>query len=115
MCWFLVRSLHIGLINYDETPWLISSVGITNALGRILCGFLSNFRWVNVVILHFAALIFGATLNISVTFFESKIAAFLYAVLYGFVLGMFFFGLMKIKLIQLIQIRFKLKSISILF
>lgn len=82
-----MRSLHIGVISYDETPWLISSVGITNALGRVLCGYLTNFRWVNVVILHFVALLFGATLNISVTFFESKIAAFVYAVLYGFVLG----------------------------
>jgi len=45
-----VMANHIGL-SADKSSFLISAVGITNTVGRILCGWLTDLPWVNPIVL----------------------------------------------------------------
>lgn len=71
----------------DDGSLILSAIGITNTIGRILCGIIATHPKINLVILHFGFLSFGAFLNLCVVFLRTKEAFFVYAALYGFVLG----------------------------
>lgn len=79
------------MMNKDEASLMLSAIGITNTIGRIVCGLLGSIRRLDIVLLHILFLIFGACLNTAIVFFFDKTALYVYAALYGFVLGMFHF------------------------
>jgi len=50
------RGLHLGF-DSSESSWLISVVGITNTVGRIVFGLMANVKFVNRLILYNTALV----------------------------------------------------------
>lgn len=41
-----------GLISKDEASFLLSIIGITNTVGRVACGFVADFPWVDSLFLN---------------------------------------------------------------
>ncbi|KAK6630038.1 hypothetical protein RUM44_005436 [Polyplax serrata] len=82
-----VRALEFGVMSQSDASLILSAFGVTNTIGRIICGLIATLPKIDVVILHFVFLFFGALLNVCVVFMHSKEAFFIYAALYGFVLA----------------------------
>ncbi|KAL0276710.1 UNVERIFIED_CONTAM: hypothetical protein PYX00_004222 [Menopon gallinae] len=82
-----VRVVEMNILSKEEASLLLAAIGITNTVGRIVCGLLGSIRRLDIILLHILFLIFGALLNIAVVFFFDKTSLFVYATLYGFVLA----------------------------
>lgn len=64
--------------------WLVPSVGITNTVGRILCGILSSFPGANALLINNVALTVGGIATIFSGISPSAPYQFTYSVLFGF-------------------------------
>lgn len=70
-------------INVATAIWLISTIGIANTVGRVLCGVLSSFPKVNALFVNNAALTLGGVATLFSGFSMSETYQFTYCVIFG--------------------------------
>lgn len=71
----------------ESASFLLSIVGITNTVGRVVCGALSDHPKVNVLLVNNAALTLGGLVTILSPFFPSYEMQIVYACLFGISIG----------------------------
>lgn len=65
--------------------WLISTTGITNTLGRVICGWISSYESVDPILLNNVSLTFGGFYTVILPLLPySVFSYYLYASLFGF-------------------------------
>lgn len=62
-------------IDQSSASYLISIIGITNTIGRVLCGYVADFPWVNSLLMNNICLVI-ATVAVGATPFCTSYAAF---------------------------------------
>ncbi len=68
--------------------WLVSTIGLTNTFGRVICGWISSYESVDAIVLNNASLTFGGLYTILLPFLPySMVSYYLYASLFGFSMG----------------------------
>ncbi|WAR28836.1 MOT9-like protein, partial [Mya arenaria] len=70
-------------INELEAAWLLSIVGITNTVARVLFGFLSDRKWVNRLFLYNTALVICGVSTTAAPFLTSFWSLVVYSTLFG--------------------------------
>lgn len=70
-------------INEATAIWLVSTIGIANTVGRVLCGVLSSFPNVNALFVNNAALTLGGVATLFSGFSMSESYQFTYCVIFG--------------------------------
>lgn len=70
-------------INEATAIWLISTIGIANTVGRVLCGVLSSFPKVNALFVNNAALTLGGVATLFSGCSMSETYQFTYSVIFG--------------------------------
>ncbi|WAR28843.1 MOT9-like protein, partial [Mya arenaria] len=75
-------AIDVGIDELDAA-WLLSVVGITNAIARVLFGFLSDRKWVNRSLLYSTALIICGCSTVAAPFMKSFWSLVLYSTLFG--------------------------------
>lgn len=70
-------------VNDATAIWLISTIGIANTVGRVLCGVLSSFPRVNALFVNNAALTLGGVATLFSGFSMSETYQFTYCVIFG--------------------------------
>lgn len=69
--------------------WLVSVAGITNTLGRVLCGWVSSYESVDAVLVNNLSLTFGGVYTLILPLLPySVFSYYLYASLFGLSMGM---------------------------
>jgi predicted MFS family arabinose efflux permease len=71
----------------DEAVFLLSVIGITNTVGRVISGWIADRPWTNVLHLNNGALIIAGIGTIAVAGMESYTALCIYAASFGFCVG----------------------------
>ncbi|CAH1712499.1 uncharacterized protein LOC114123947 isoform X2 [Aphis gossypii] len=70
--------------------WLVSTIGLTNTFGRVICGWISSYESVDAIVLNNASLTFGGLYTILLPFLPySMVSYYLYASLFGFSMACF--------------------------
>ena len=72
---------------YPQTAWIISTIGITNTLGRIAAGYVSDKPWADCIIINAVALVVGGVATLFVPFYRYYAVLICYALLFGFCIG----------------------------
>jgi MCP family monocarboxylic acid transporter-like MFS transporter 14 len=72
----------------ESASFLLSIIGITNTLGRVVCGALSDHPKVNVLMVNNAALTLGGVVTIATPFFPAYEMLIVYACLFGLSIGL---------------------------
>jgi nitrate/nitrite transporter NarK len=72
----------------ESASFLLSIIGITNTLGRVACGALSDHPKVNVLMVNNAALTLGGVVTIATPFFPAYEMLIVYACLFGLSIGL---------------------------
>lgn len=68
--------------------WLVSTTGITNTLGRVICGWISSYESVDPIMVNNVSLTFGGLYTILLPMLPySVFSYYLYASLFGFSMG----------------------------
>ncbi|XP_052784506.1 monocarboxylate transporter 12-B-like [Mya arenaria] len=75
-------AIDVGIDDLDAA-WLLSVVGITNTIARVLFGFLSDRKWVNRFLLYSTALIICGCSTVAAPFMKSFWSLVLYSTLFG--------------------------------
>nr|CAH0110447.1 unnamed protein product [Daphnia galeata] len=73
----------------ESASFLLSIIGITNTLGRVACGALSDHPKVNVLMVNNAALTLGGVVTIATPFFPAYEMLIVYACLFGLSIACF--------------------------
>ncbi|KAL0275611.1 UNVERIFIED_CONTAM: hypothetical protein PYX00_003413 [Menopon gallinae] len=84
-----------------EAVWLISTIGITNTVGRILCGVFSSFPRIDALLINNLALTVGGVSTLISGISLSVIYQYTYAVVFGFAVACFA-SLRSIVLVELL-------------
>lgn len=71
----------------DLRKYLISTIGVTNTVGRILCGALTSLPSVNALLINNLALSLGGLATIFSGASMSDMYQFSYAAVFGFAIG----------------------------
>ena len=66
---------------------LLSILGITNTLGRVIAGWVSDRSWADCLLINNIALIIGGVATILCPFFKSYVALVIYACVFGMCIG----------------------------
>lgn len=85
---YLVDAAQVDGIDQSSASFLISIIGITNTFGRIACGYVADFPWVNSLFLNNICLVIS-TLSVGLTPFCSSYES--------YIVMSFFFGLAVCK------------------
>ena len=72
----------------ESASFLLSIIGITNTVGRVACGALSDHPKVNVLLVNNAALTLGGIVTILTPFFPAYEMLIVYACLFGLSIGL---------------------------
>jgi len=68
--------------------WLVSTIGLTNTFGRVICGWISSYESVDAIVLNNVSLTFGGLYTVLLPFLPySMVSYYLYASLFGFSMG----------------------------
>ena len=67
--------------------WVVSSIGITNTIGRIVCGAITSLPGVNALMINNIALTIGGIATIFSGFSLSLGFQFTYAIIFGIAIG----------------------------
>ncbi|KAJ8969652.1 hypothetical protein NQ314_001654 [Rhamnusium bicolor] len=86
---FLVDRASESGMNKITAVWLVSSIGIANTIGRVLCGILSSFPGVNALFLTNAALTVGGIATIFSGLSLTAEYQFFYTVVFGLAISCF--------------------------
>lgn len=86
---YLVDRAIVEGIDKNTAVWLVSSIGIANTVGRILCGVLSSFPGVNALFVTNIALTVGGIATIFSGFSLSTEYQFFYTVVFGLSISCF--------------------------
>ncbi|XP_033739187.1 monocarboxylate transporter 9-like [Pecten maximus] len=71
----------------NQRAFLISLVGISNTVTRVLVGYVTDKPWANTLIIINSALLIGGVFTCFVPFYTTFVALAIYAVLFGAVIG----------------------------
>lgn len=77
------RASELGGMDKTLAIWLVSSIGIANTIGRVLCGVLSSFPGVNALLVTNVALTLGGIATAFSGFFLNTEAQFFYSIIFG--------------------------------
>ncbi|XP_064618464.1 monocarboxylate transporter 12-B-like [Liolophura sinensis] len=88
-------------IDSTRAALLVSILGITNTIGRIISGLLSDRSWVDCVLVNNTTLIFGGLITIAVPFLSTFLHLAIYAALYGLSISPFV-SLRSVILVELL-------------
>lgn len=83
---FTDRAKDAGM-SADLRKYLISTIGVTNTVGRILCGALTSLPSVNALLINNLALSLGGLATICSGLSMTNIYQFSYAAVFGFAIG----------------------------
>lgn len=83
---FIDRAKHFGM-DEEWRKYLISTIGVTNTVGRILCGALTSLPSVNALLINNLALSLGGLATICSGLSTNDIYQFSYAAVFGFAIG----------------------------
>lgn len=70
-------------ISKENGAFLLSVIGITNTIGRVICGYVSDKAWMDPLKLYNAALIIGGAATFCCTWLNNYISLVIYAALFG--------------------------------
>ncbi|ESN94057.1 hypothetical protein HELRODRAFT_193822 [Helobdella robusta] len=73
----------------ERANWLISTIGLSNTVSRILAGWLADRPWADSTLIHNMALILAGLATCSLTFFSNMVAFYAYAITFGFSIAAF--------------------------
>merc|ERR1719412_1926804 len=71
-------------ISTEDAAFLVSVIGISNTLGRVISGWISDFSWVNSLVVTNTAIIFSALTVFLFPFCSSYASLTVMALLFGF-------------------------------
>nr|CAD7432758.1 unnamed protein product [Timema monikensis] len=80
---FLVDAAIKDGIEPKAAAFLLSIIGITNTLGRVICGYVADFPWVNSVLLNNICLLITTISIASMPFCESYTSYIIMAIVFG--------------------------------
>lgn len=106
------KAENIGM-HEDEAVFLLSIIGITNTIGRVISGWIADRPWTNVLHLNNGALVVAGVGTILVAFCDTFSLLCLYAATFGFCVAVFV-SLRSILLVDLLGIELLTKSFGIL-
>lgn len=86
---FLAARAELLGADKESASFLLSIIGITNTIGRVVCGALSDHPKVNVLVVNNAALTVGGIVTILTPFFPTYEMQIVYASLFGLSIGGF--------------------------
>ncbi|WAR15037.1 MOT9-like protein [Mya arenaria] len=75
-------AIEFGIEKLDAV-WLLSVIGITNTIARVLFGFLSDRKWINRLFLYSAALVICGCSTVVAPFMSSFGSLVVYSILFG--------------------------------
>lgn len=107
-----MKSEEIGM-GEDESVFLLSVIGITNTIGRVISGWIADRPWSNVLHLNNGALIIAGAATIYCAFCESYALLCIYAAGFGFCIAVFV-SLRSVLLVELLGLDLLTKSFGIL-
>jgi hypothetical protein len=82
------RGVHRGL-SEPESAWLISSVGISNTIGRVVFGFIADFKFVNRLMMYNTALVLCGLASILSFMCTNFALLMLYSFIFGLLIGVY--------------------------
>lgn len=97
---FLAARAEVGNASKEEASFLLSIVGITNTIGRVICGAIADHPKVSVLFLNNAALTSCGLLTILSPFLPSYEMLMVYAALFGLTIA----GVVSIRSILLVEL-----------
>ncbi|XP_076438572.1 monocarboxylate transporter 5-like [Babylonia areolata] len=106
------KAENIGMHD-DEAVFLLSIIGITNTIGRVISGWIADRPWTNVLHLNNGALVVAGVGTILVAFCQTFSMLCVYAATFGFCVAVFV-SLRSILLVDLLGIELLTKSFGIL-
>lgn len=72
----------------NAAVWLVSTTGMTNTLGRVICGWISSYESVDPILVNNVSLTFGGLYTVILPLLPySVFSYYLYASLFGFSMG----------------------------
>jgi len=71
-------------LSNNQGAFLVSIIGITNTVGRVVCGYISDKRWIDALKIYNVALIIGGSATIAVPWLNSYPLLAAYAAVFGF-------------------------------
>lgn len=80
------RAMDYG-VEAESASFLLSIIGISNTVGRVVCGAISDHPKVNVLLVNNAALTLGGLATILTPFFPAYEMLIVYAILFGLSIG----------------------------
>lgn len=101
ICWFssVEKAISMGM-DRKMAVWLVSTIGLTNTFGRVICGWISSYESVDAIVLNNVSLTFGGLYTVLLPFLPySMVSYYLYASLFGFSMGEHH-GLTQVRLIN---------------
>lgn len=78
---------HLGGASKDAGAVLVSLIGITNTIGRVLCGWLSDHPKIDALVVNNVALTIGGLATVLSTLSENYYALVVYSCVFGFAIG----------------------------
>ena len=70
-----------------QASLIISAVGIANVISRLVCGFLSDLKWVNRLLFNNVTLIIAGVVTVMCPLYQTFEALIIYAAVFGFSIG----------------------------
>ncbi|XP_064072367.1 monocarboxylate transporter 3 isoform X2 [Vanessa tameamea] len=72
---YIVDAAHLNGVEQSQASFLLSIIGITNTIGRIACGWVADFPWMDSLLLNNICLVI-ATISVALTPFCSSYASY---------------------------------------
>lgn len=81
------KAVSMGM-DKQAAVWLVSTIGMTNTFGRVVCGWVSSYESVDPILLNNVSLTLGGLYTIVLPLLPySVFSYYLYASLFGFLMG----------------------------
>lgn len=71
----------------EEAAWLLSAVGVTNTIGRVICGILSSCPSMDALLINNVAITLGGIATMASSISLSAAYQFSFSAIFGFTLG----------------------------
>ncbi|XP_041373323.1 monocarboxylate transporter 4-like [Gigantopelta aegis] len=119
MLGFFIPFVFIGIkadeigIGGTHSAFLLSIIGTTNTIGRIICGWIADRPWADPLVLNNLALVAAGVFTMLCPFCETFLSLALYAAAFGFCVAVFV-SLRSILLVDLLGLDMLTKSFGIL-
>lgn len=88
---FIVDQATGAGIEPKMADWLLSVIGISNTIGRVILGLLADMKWMNRLYLYGGVLTLCGIATIIEPFFTSFTGLFIYSAVFGFTSGKYYF------------------------